>query len=61
MYNQNRNLTILRQAISEGNLFQDISDLSYIFLQLQLRYKTDLHERKSLIIFDDERIIIGTS
>ena len=33
-------------------LFEDISDLNYIFLQLQLQYKVDLHERKSLIIFD---------
>lgn len=34
-------------------LFDDISDLDYIFLQLQLQYKVDLHERKSLIIFDE--------
>ena len=26
-------------------LFEDISDLDYIFLRLQLIYKTDLHER----------------
>ncbi|MCD8020161.1 MAG: AAA family ATPase [Clostridiales bacterium] len=34
-------------------LFNDISDLNYIFLQLQLQYKKDLHVRKSLIIFDE--------
>ena len=34
-------------------LFEDISDLDYLFLQLQLQYKVDLHERKSLIIFDE--------
>lgn len=34
-------------------LFDDVSDLDYIFLQLQLQYKTDLIERKSLIIFDE--------
>lgn len=34
------------------DLFEDVSDLDYIFLQLQLQYKTDLIERKSLIIFD---------
>ena len=34
-------------------LFDDISDLNYIFMQLQLLYKTDLHERDSLIIFDE--------
>ncbi len=31
-------------------LFEDISDLDYLFLQLQLQYKVDLHERNSLII-----------
>ena len=34
-------------------LFEDISDLNYFFLQLQLQYKVDLVERKSLIIFDE--------
>lgn len=34
-------------------LFKDISDLDYLFLQLQLQYKVDLHERRSLIIFDE--------
>lgn len=34
-------------------LFDDISDLNYIFLQLQLQFKTDLIERRSLIIFDE--------
>lgn len=37
-------------------LFDDISDLDYLFLQLQLQYKTDLHERKSLIIFDEVQL-----
>lgn len=35
------------------NLFDDISDLNYIFLRLQLFYHKELHERKSLIIFDE--------
>lgn len=39
------------KAVKE--LFEDISDLDYLFLQLQLQYKVDLHERKSLIIFDE--------
>ena len=34
-------------------LFEDVSDLDYLFLQLQLQYKVDLIERKSLIIFDE--------
>ena len=35
------------------NLFDDISDLNYIFLRLQLIYHKELHVRKSLIIFDE--------
>lgn len=31
-------------------LFEDVSDLNYLFLQLQFQYRTDLIERKSLII-----------
>lgn len=38
------------------NLFDDVSDLNYLFLQLQLQYKTDLHERKSVIIFDEVQL-----
>lgn len=37
-------------------LFDDVSDLDYIFLQLQLQYKKDLIERKSLIIFDEVQL-----
>lgn len=35
------------------NLFNDVSDLNYIFLRLQLIYNVQLIERKSLIIFDE--------
>ena len=35
------------------NLFNDVSDLNYIFLRLQLIYGVQLVERKSLIIFDE--------
>lgn len=38
------------------DLFKDISDLNYIFLQLQLQYRVDLQERKSLIIFDEVQL-----
>ena len=41
----------VKQSVLE--LFNDLSDLNYFFLQLQLQYKTDLIERKSLIIFDE--------
>lgn len=38
---------------SVKDLFLDMSDLNYFFLQLQLQYHVDLVERKSLIIFDE--------
>ena len=38
------------------DLFEDISDLNYFFLQLQLQYRVDLKERKSLIIFDEVQL-----
>lgn len=36
--------------------FEDVSDLNYLFLQLQFQYRTDLIERKSLIIFDEVQL-----
>ncbi|MBR1704584.1 MAG: ATP-binding protein [Clostridia bacterium] len=38
------------------HLFDDVSDLNYLFLQLQLRYRVTLHERRSLIIFDEVQL-----
>ena len=38
------------------DLFEDISDLNYFFLQLQLLFRVDLVERKSLIIFDEVQL-----
>lgn len=35
------------------DLFKDLSDLDYFFLQLQLQYGVKLTDRKSLIIFDE--------
>ncbi|MBR2036779.1 MAG: ATP-binding protein [Lachnospiraceae bacterium] len=37
-------------------LFEDISDLDYIFLRLQLIFNVDLHERESVIIFDEVQL-----
>ena len=37
-------------------LFEDISDLDYVLLRLQLIYKTDLHERDSVIIFNEVQL-----
>ncbi len=34
-------------------LFDDISDLNYLFLQLQLRFNVQLINRKSVIVFDE--------
>lgn len=35
------------------SLFEDISDLDFIFMRLQMLYKTSLKERESVIIFDE--------
>lgn len=37
-------------------LFEDVSDLDYIFLRLQLIFKVDLHKRESIIIFDEVQL-----
>ena len=37
-------------------LFEDVSDLDYIFLRLQLIFKVDLHKRESVIIFDEVQL-----
>ena len=42
-----------KAAKTVRELFEDVSDLNYLFLQLQLQYKVDLHERNSVIIFDE--------
>ena len=42
-----------QNAEEVNNLFKDLSDLNYIFLRLQVVYGVTLHERKSVIIFDE--------
>ena len=37
-------------------LFDDLSDLNYLFLQLQLQYQVELFERRSVIIFDEVQL-----
>lgn len=37
-------------------LFDDLDDLNYIFLRLQSIYKVTLHERESVIIFDEVQL-----
>lgn len=46
--------SIASKAVKE--LFDDISDINYFFLQLQLQFGVDLVERKSLIIFDEVQL-----
>lgn len=43
-------------SASVKELFEDLSDLNYFFLQIQLYYKTDLEKRESLIIFDEVQL-----
>lgn len=37
-------------------LFNDISDLNYLFIRLQFIYQVELHERESVIIFDEVQL-----
>ena len=39
-----------------NDLFNDISDLNYLFLRLQFIYQVQLHERNSAIIFDEVQL-----
>lgn len=43
-------------SVQTKQLFEDLSDLDYLFLNLQLHYHVDLIERKSLIIFDEVQL-----
>ena len=45
-----------RASQETRQLFEDVSNLNYLFLQLQLQYKTDLHVRNSVIIFDEVQL-----
>lgn len=39
-----------------SELFNDLSDLDYLFLRLQFIYQVQLHERESVIIFDEVQL-----
>lgn len=39
-----------------SNLFNDISDLNYLFVRLQFIYQVQLYERESVIIFDEVQL-----
>ena len=45
-----------RASKETKELFEDVSDLNFLFLQLQLQYKVDLQERNSVIIFDEVQL-----
>lgn len=39
-----------------NELFNDISDLNYLFIRLQFIYQVELHERESVLIFDEVQL-----
>ena len=39
-----------------NDLFNDISDLNYLFIRLQFIFQVELHERESVIIFDEVQL-----
>ena len=39
-----------------ADLFDDVSDLNYLFLRLQFIYNVQLHERSSVIVFDEVQL-----
>ena len=45
-----------RASKETKELFEDVSYLNFLFLQLQLQYKVDLQERNSVIIFDEVQL-----
>ncbi len=45
-----------RASSATKQLFDDLSDLNYIFLQLQLTYQTSLRDRNSCIVFDEVQL-----
>ena len=45
-----------RASSDVKELFDDISDLNYIFIQLQLIYQVNLKERASCIVFDEVQL-----
>ena len=45
-----------RASKETKELFEDVSDLNFLFLRLQLQYRVDLQERKSVIIFDEVQL-----
>lgn len=49
-------IDFLRASAATKALFSDLSDLDYLFLQLQLQYRVDLKERDTLIIFDEVQL-----
>lgn len=46
--------SIADNAVKE--LFAHISDLNYFFLRIQSLYNVSLHERKSVIVFDEVQL-----
>lgn len=45
-----------RASAEVHRLFDDVSDLDFLFLQLQLRYGVQLFDREPLVIFDEVQL-----
>lgn len=45
-----------KESKEVSELFNDISDLNYLFIRLQFIFKVELHERESVIIFDEVQL-----
>lgn len=55
-YDSYISIDFAKASVATRELFDDVSDLNYIFLQLQLQYATQLFDRKSLIILDEVQL-----
>lgn len=45
-----------KAPVATRSLFEDVSDLDYIFMQLQFQFSVQLFKRESLIIFDEVQL-----
>lgn len=45
-----------KESKAVADLFDDVSDLNYLFLRLQFIFNVQLHERSSVIVFDEVQL-----
>ena len=55
-YDSKKLIDFSRASKETKELFEDVSDLNFLFLQLQLQFKVDLQERESVIIFEEVQL-----